>query len=309
MRIVSLLPSATELVCAIGLQSSLVGVSHECDFPPEVQNLPRVTRTKLHPRATSAQIDQLIKESVQSQTALFELDRDLILELRPDLIISQNLCNVCAVSQAEVQNVVDALGNNAKVLWLHARNLDEVMESIGIVGNAANASQPAQQLQRSLRARVNAVRERVESLSPTEPKPTVLLLEWLDPLYNGGHWNPELIELAGGIPVLCKAGEASQKIEWSDVLNEDPDVLLIACCGYSIDRAMDDIPSLVSLPRFGQLRCVDTGQVYLADGSQYFNRPGPRLVDTLELLAHTLHPTQFALPQYVEATARLKRAS
>lgn len=304
MRVVSLLPGATEILCLLGLEDCLVGVSHECDYPASVGNLPKVTRTRLSATADSALIDQQVRELGQTQAGLYELDREALAELKPDLIITQSLCSVCAVSEHEVLELARELPNQPQVVRLNPTTLDEVIACIRQVGRAAGVDERADAAVAELEARVAAVAAR-SHMAPGRPR--VLLLEWIAPPFCAGHWNPELVNLAGGEEVFGQAGARSRELEWDEVLAADPDVMIIACCGYSIDRTLDDLPKLVSYGGFAQLKCIGNGQVYLVDGSQFFNRPGPRLVDSLELLAHTLHPELHPLPEHLEPAVRIKR--
>lgn len=303
MRIVSLLPSATEIVCQLGLQDRLVGVSHECDYPPGVELLSKVTRTRLPPTLDSRQIDGQVKEFAQQEASLYELDYKSLIAIQPDLIVTQSVCSVCAVSKRDVLEVASLLLKPAEVVMLNPSNLNEVIGCILQVGKAAGVDSQAAAVVSELKARIDAVSERGRFLSK---RPSVLLLEWIDPPYCAGHWNPELVWLAGGQEVLGQPGGRSRELDWDEVLSADPDVMVIACCGLSIDRTLDDLPRLVSYGNFAQLKCISNGQVYLVDGSQYFNRPGPRLVDSLELLAHTLHPELHPLPLGLEAAVRMK---
>lgn len=281
MRIISLLPSATEIVCALGLESSLVGVTHECDYPLDVKTLPKVTRNKIPVTATSAEIDNMVREQLQTEASLYSLDEDLFASLKPDLIITQSLCNVCAVAESEVRSAVCRLSTKAQVINLEPTTLTEVMESISQVAEAAGATTQSESLIESLTDRVESVRA---SSRNVEHRPSVVLLEWIDPLFTAGHWNPELVELAGGIDLFGKKGQPSVRIEWKDLLAADPEILVISCCGYDAERAKQDLPILESHPGWSSLRCVKSNRVYFMDGSSYFSRPGPRLVDSLELL-------------------------
>lgn len=304
MRIVSLLPAATEMVCALGLEEQLVGVSHECDYPASVQSLPKVTRTRLAQGMSSDAIDAQVREMVATESALYELDQALIGQLRPDVIVTQSLCHVCAVSDREVDQAIRDLPQRPQVVRLGPQRLRDIFDGMRQVADACGVPSAYTAVE-ALEMRVARVAE--ASRATVEAKPTVLLLEWIDPLFSAGHWNPELIELAGGLPVLSQAGQASRRLDWSEVQAADPDVMIVACCGFSIDRTVEDMPTLVSYPGFGKLRCTHLGRVYLVNGSDYFNRPGPRLVDSLELLAHTLFPERHALSDTIECAVRVSR--
>jgi len=303
MRIVSLLPAATEMVCALGLEDHLVGVSHECDYPAHVQSLPKVTRTRLPLGMSSDAIDAQVREMVATESALYELDHPLIEQLQPDVIVTQSLCHVCAVPDSDVDRAISRLQIRPKVVRLAPQRLQDIFDGLREVADACDvpaAGAAVRALQQRV-ARVAAVTQAIAA------KPRVLLLEWIDPLFSAGHWNPELIELAGGLPVLSQAGQASRRLEWSEIQAADPDVMIVACCGFSIDRTVADMPTLVSYPGFGKLKCAESGRVHLVNGSDYFNRPGPRLVDSLELLAHTLFPDRFELGESIERAVRVSR--
>jgi iron complex transport system substrate-binding protein len=294
MRIVSLLPSATEIICALGLGDQLVGVTHECDYPPFVQQLPKVTKTLIPHNATSVEIDALVRERLKTDKALYTLNMEVLEQLRPDLIITQALCDVCAVAEAEVRAAACQLPGAPRVVNLEPMCLEDLYEAIRSVGEATGHEEAAERLIRSLRARVAAVKERTERIAY---KPRVTLLEWIDPPFTCGHWSPELVALAGGIEGTGKAGVPSRTMHWEELLHWQPEVLVIACCGYTVERTLQDMPLLEARPRWQELPCVRSGRVYIINGSHYFSRPGPRLVDSLEILAHTLHPDVHPLPE------------
>lgn len=289
MRIVSLYPAATEIICGLGLQSSLVGVSHECDFPAEIQSLPRVTRCLIPADATSGEIDRIVSERMAQQLPLYEVDRPRLLELKPDLVITQSLCRVCAINENDIVEALDP-AHPTQIKALSATTLAEVLESIETLGFLVERVAKAREIINALNDRVSQVQAAIKA---SQAKPRVVMLEWLDPLFSAGHWSPELIRLAGGEEVLGEAGQLSRKIDWQDVIQARPDVLLIACCGYSIERTKVDMDHLVSRSGFAELPAVRGGRVFLGDGNAFFNRPGPRLVDTLEMVAECLHPESF----------------
>lgn len=293
MRIVSLLPSATEIVCQLGLADQLVGVTHECDWPVEVRQLPKVTRSFIPKASTSREIDTLVRERMQTARALYSLELPVLAKLQPTLIVTQTLCDVCAVAEAEVRAAVSGLPGNPRVVNLEPTCLDEVFDSLRIVGEAAGCRPRAEAEVAKLKARVAAVAERSETI---KRRPRVVLLEWIDPPFSSGHWSPELVRLAGGDEALGVAGQRSRTLDWQDVVAARPDVLVIACCGFDVPRTLDDLPILRGYAGWGELPCVAAGRVYVVDGSAYFNRPGPRLVDSLEILAHALDPEVHPLP-------------
>lgn len=294
-RIVSLLPSATELVCALGLEHALVGISHECDHPPGVAGLPRVTHTRIAHDASSLEIDRQVREELAGSKALYGLDLARLRELAPTLLVTQSLCDVCAVGADEVDAALCRLPGSPRLFNLQPERLADIFDCIRGLGDAAGVPAAAAALQASLAARVEAVRRRSAGIAPAG-RPRVALVEWLAPWFDAGHWNPELVELAGGVPVCGRVGEPSTTLEWATLRALDPDVLFIACCGFGVDRALLDLPLVRALPGWDLLRAVRAGRVYVTDGNAYFNRPGPRIVDSLEILAHALHPAHHPLP-------------
>ncbi len=295
LRIVSLLPSATEMICALGLEEQLVGVTHECDYPATVARLPKVTRTRIPAEASSGEIDALVRERMKTERALYNLDMPTFEALRPDLIVTQTLCEVCAVAESEVRAAVCTLPAAPRIVNLEPQSLAEVFTAIGDVGAAAGVEEArVSAVIGGLRGRVEAVSRRSEGI---EARPRVALLEWIDPPFSCGHWSPELVRLAGGVEGLGEEGKASRTLRWDEVLAWRPEVVVIACCGFSVERALADVPILRSLPDWETLPAARAGRVYVIDGSQYFSRPGPRLVDSLEILAHALHPEIHPRPE------------
>lgn len=306
MRIVSLLPSATEIVCALGLEDQLVGVTHECDYPPSVSRLPKVTRTLVPHDAPSGEIDALVRQRLQSMQALYTLDMPALEGLRPDLIVTQALCDVCAVAEDEVRAAACLLPNSPRVINLEPETLDQVLAAIGQVGAAAGLHRYAEEVTGRLAARAEVVASRSAGL---QHRPRVALLEWLDPPFSCGHWSPELVRLAGGREGLGQEAEPSRALRWDEVAEWKPELVFIACCGFDVERTLGDLPALESIPAWHQLPAVQSGRVYVTDGSQYFSRPGPRLVDSLEILAHTLHPGVHPLPRGLPRPVRVSGAA
>lgn len=305
MRIVSLLPSATEIVCELGLGDGLVGVTHECDYPVFVRDLPKVTRTLIPHDASSGDIDALVRERLKTQRALYTLDMPTLERLRPDLLVTQALCDVCAVAEAEVTAAACSLPGRPRVINLEPTSLEDVLDTLRAVGRAAGVPDRAESVISALRSRVEAVSRRSERVVA---RPRVVLLEWLDPPFSCGHWSPELVRLAGGDEVIGQAGWPSRTLTWGEVSNGSPDVLVIACCGFTLERTLDDLPRLTASPGWADLPAVRAGRVYVTDGNAYFSRPGPRLVDSLEILAHALHPDIHPLPRALSAARRLTPA-
>ncbi len=294
-RIVSLLPSATEIVCALGLREALVGVSHECDFPADVGSLPRVTRTRIAHEATSREIDGQVRRALAETRALYSLNPELLPALAPELLVTQSLCEVCAVGADEVAAALCRLPGAPRLFTLQPERLGDILDGIRALADAAGVPQAGESVVAALAARIDAVRARSAAL-PSTARPRVALVEWLDPLFGAGHWNPELVEAAGGVPVYGRGGAPSTTLAWDDFRARDPDVIFIACCGFDVARTLADLPLARALPGWPALRAVRDGRVYLSDGNAYFNRPGPRIVDSLEILAHALHPEIHPLP-------------
>ncbi len=289
-RTVSLLPAATEIVGALGLMDDLLAVSHECDFPEEVNRKPRVTHCEIHNQGLdSAAIDRWVSERLQTNGTLYTLDERLLRELAPELILTQKLCDVCAPAYDSVEAMARALPSRPRVLNLEPRDLRGVLGCIEQVAEAMGHLARGVALCRGLQQRIDAVVHRVAGRT----RPSVFLMEWAEPIYNSGHWNPELIRLAGGEAVLSAEGEYSVRVRWEDLRQADPEVLVIACCGHSIERTRQDVPLLEALPGWHEMRAVRNRRTYLANGSAYFSRPGPRIVDSLEMLASVIHPDVF----------------
>ena len=289
MRIVSLLPSATEIVCQLGLQPQLVGVTHECDYPPGVSALPKVTTTLIPKHASSGEIDALVRERLVDNSALYSLNMEILADARPELIVTQALCDVCAVAETEVRAAARALPGGARVVNLQPMSLQDVFDTLLLVGKATDSLQRARDEVAALQARVDAVRARSRQLTAAQ-QPSVAFLEWIDPPFNAGHWTPELIAIAGGRDCIGNLHRPSVTTAWDAIVAAKPDVMFIALCGFDVDRARMDLPLLARNPGWATLPCARNRRVYLADGNAYFSRSGPRLVDSLELLAHALHP-------------------
>jgi iron complex transport system substrate-binding protein len=306
VRIVSLLPSATEIICALGLEDRLVGVTHECDFPASVQQLPKVTRTLIPTEASSGGIDRLVRERLQTNRALYTLDLPVLHGLRPDLIVTQALCDVCAVAEDEVRTAACMLPGSPRVINLEPQTLSDVLASIRQVAAAAGVDRQADEAIRGLTARVETVVARTAAL---QRRPRVALLEWLDPPFSCGHWSPELVRLAGGVEGLGQEGRPSRTLCWDDVLTWQPEIVFIACCGFSVERTLCDLPAVQGVPGWQGMPAVRSGRVYVTNGSHYFSRPGPRLVDSLEILAHALHPDVHPLPAGLPVPVRLHKSA
>lgn len=295
MRIVSLVPHATELLFALGLGPQVVGVTHECDFPEAAQVLPRVTADRLPAGLTSGEIDAAVREATEASGSIYRLDDDRLAELAPDLIVTQALCPVCAVSYEEVTEVARDLPSCPKVIALDPRTLGESMGDIRTIAQATGARDAALDLVARQRARIDAVRRAVRDVAE---RPRVAAVEWLDPVFVAGHWTPQLIELAGGTDILGMPGEHSEQVDWATLRAAAPEVVVCMPCGYDAPRAQLEAELFAH-----ELRRLEARQVVAVDAAASFSRPGPRLVDGLELLGHLLHPERVPAPAGLQALA------
>jgi iron complex transport system substrate-binding protein len=290
-RIVSLLASATEIVCALGFERNLVGRSHECDFPESVRGLPVCSAPRLDVEAGGRRIDEQVKARLAEALSIYRVDGALLRALRPDLIVTQTLCEVCAVSPKDVeQAVAKTLGHGARLVSTDAADLAGVFDDIARVAGALQVPERAAVLGEQLRERMQVVATRAATLPD---RPRAACIEWIDPLMAAGNWVPELIGMAGGRNLFGEAGRHSPWLTWEALRDADPDVIVVMPCGFDLDRARREIGPLIGLPGWGDLRAVRGGRVALADGQQYFNRPGPRLAESLQILAEILHPGAF----------------
>jgi iron complex transport system substrate-binding protein len=284
-RIISLLPSATEIAYALGLADRVVGVTHECDFPPEAKAKPHLTSSALPVAGTPAEIDRHVRASLHEGSSLYALDTDLLERLTPDLIVTQELCEVCAVSYEIVARAARRVRSDPRVVSLEPSSLEDVYANIATVGELTGTQTAATALVARLRARASAL----EAHFADRARPRALVLEWTDPPMSGGHWTPGLVQLAGGMPVLGNPGANSRVIVWDEIAIADPDVIIVAPCGFDLDATLRAVALLADVPHWRTLRAVGAGRTYAIDGNAYVNRPGPRLVDTAELFATALH--------------------
>ncbi len=290
MRIVSLLPSATEMVYALGLAENLVGVTHECDYPPGARGKPATVRNVLPIETmTQGEIDAAVSDRLRQGLGLYELDADRIDQLSPDLIITQSLCDVCAPSGNEIEQLLGRLRKRPKLVWMSPSNLAGIEANIMELGAATRREAEAARLVEEGRARLARL---AAATSAIEHRPRVFCMEWLDPVYCSGHWVPEMVRLAGGIDGLGQEGGDSLRISWQSVLDWSPEVLIFMPCGYRLEAALDAAPPLGELPGYAGLPAVRNGRVYVVDANAYFARPGPRVIEGAELLAHLIHPDQ-----------------
>ncbi len=336
-RIASLLASGTEIIYALGLGDRLVAVSHECDYPAEAARKPRVTRTLVDAAAGSRQIDEQVREMSADGAALYEIDATRLAALQPDLIVTQAQCDVCAVRYADVVCAVETVPelHGAQVVALNPHSYGDIFDDILRVGQAAGCPGEADLLTAKLKARVDNVRTKAAAAAAKVGRPRVVGLEWLDPIMVAGNWMPEMIDLAGGVPVgvaaevtgsgvdfAASAGGGtktpdgreidsqplprySQYTPWPAIVAEDPDVIVVMPCGFDLERTLAEAALLPRLPGWHDVAAVRAGGVYAVDGNAYFNRSGPRMVDSLEILAHLIHPEAFPPPRDARAYARV----
>jgi len=291
-RIISLLPSATEIVAALGFGEHLVGRSHECDFPPGVEKLAVCSSTKVPVDGTSSEIDQRVKKIVAEGLSVYRVDADRLLHLQPDLILTQTQCAVCAVTPRDLEQALCSwTGAQPRILSLEPNNLDDVWNDFCRVGGALAVPGRADELIDSLKSRLAVISEMARA---AKLRPTVAAIEWLKPLMAGGNWMPELIEFAGGRSLFAKAGEHSNWLDWATLIEADPAVILLVPCGFKIAQTIRDLNLLTENPAWENLRAVRQRCVFLIDGHHFFNRPGPRLVESAEIVAEILHPEIFA---------------
>ena len=291
MRIVSLLPSATEIVAALGALHELVGVSHACDYPPPVTRLPRLTSTHVDGAAAPDAIDRDVREAAERGMALYTVDESLLASLRPDVIVTQALCDVCAVRETDVRAVASRLAPAPTVVTLSGTSIDGIFADIERVGAAIGAADEAEELIPGLRARLRSVHERLSTARA--PRPRVAVLEWTDPVYTAGHWVPEMVHRAGGLEVLAKPGEHSRAIALADVEAQSPEMLVFAPCGYGLERATREAEAVLARAEWRWARDLAT---WVIDANALASRPGPRVVEGVEVLASVMHPGLFGAP-------------
>ena len=290
-RIVSLIPSGTEIVCALGCRAQLVGRSHECDFPSDITQLPVCTQTTVHPEGTSQAIHTQVSKRLQAALSLYEVLVDRMQDLRPDVILTQTQCEVCAVSADEVQRALrDLIGSSPTLISLGAQDLSGAWDDLTRVAEGLGQQAAGQSFLKQAHQRMGDIADRSQQ-QPTPP--TVACIEWMEPLMAAGNWVPELVHIAGGESVFGQPGKHAHWITWEALAASDPDILVLMPCGFSMSRIQAELPVMISHPLWPQLRAVRRQKVYLTDGNQFFNRPGPRLVESLEILAEIFHPTPF----------------
>lgn len=302
-RIVSLLPSATEMVCALGLEKQLVAVSHSCDFPPAVRSKPVATRSMLPPNLGMFEIDAEVTRRLRNGESLYEVDEDVLRGLEPDLLVTQDLCEVCAVSPKDLTAILARLANPPRVVGLTPKSLEGIFENLRHLGELTDRRDRADALIEQARARLAAVNAKARQLPD---RPRVFCMEWIDPPYCCGHWVPEMIELAGGVDALARHGTDSVRVTWQHICDWAPEVLIVMPCGFDLGNTASLAACLPAQPGWADIPAVRAGRVFAVDANSYFARPGPRVVDGTELLAHLIHPDAFDWKGPSDAFVRLR---
>jgi len=303
MRVCTLFPAATEIVFALGFGDSLVGASHECNYPAAASKLPSVTSSKVPAGLSSAEIDRVVTAILQDGGSLYGLDTALLDRLAPDLIITQALCEVCALSSDEVRHAFSALACKPQLLSLQANSLASILDDIRTVAVALGRGDRGERLVGSLQARIEAIARITQGVTY---RPRVFCMEWVDPPYCGGHWMKELVEIAGGDDALAVRHRPSSRVAWQDVLDFAPEIIVLTCCGFDVERASRESWILAGFPGAHGLPAIRNNQVFATDSAAYFARPGPRIVDSLEILAHIIHPEMISAPQLPGAFRKLR---
>ena len=290
MRVLSLIASSTEIIHSLGCGDKLIGRSHECDYPPSVVDLPYCTEPRFNVAGSSVEIDNRVKSILQEALSVYRIDEQKLIELSPDLIVTQSQCDVCAVSLSDVENAVSKmLDKNPQIVSLEPNQLSDIWDDIQKVASALNVKEKGDSLVSAMRERINTLSRMVGNLK----RRTVACIEWVEPLMAAGNWVPELVEIAGGINLFGLKGKHSPWMEFEDLIDKDPDIIIIMPCGYDINKSKEEMETMKNFPEWINLKAVQNGKVYLTDGNQYFNRPGPRLVDSLEILIEIIHLDKF----------------
>jgi iron complex transport system substrate-binding protein len=290
-RVISLLPAATEIICALDSENCLVGISHECDFPDQISHLPKCTSTFIHSKLSSLEIDQMVAQQALAGLSLYQLDWELIKSLQPDLIITQDQCKVCAIHLDDLKAQIQlALGYPVAIISINPSTIEDIFLNIKEIAKALSKSELAETLLEDYQDRLDLIAHKVKHV---KQKPSLVFIEWLDPLMTAGHWTPSLISLAGAHCLLSNPGLNSEKITWSDLQQADPDFILIAPCGFNLARIEQEIHLLQANPHWAALKAVRENRVFIADGNAFFNRPGPRIIDSAEIIAEILQVNQF----------------
>jgi iron complex transport system substrate-binding protein len=300
LRIASLLPSTTEILCALGLEENIVGITHECDFPESIQNLPHLTASRIsHETMSSAEIDHAVRSQLDGHGSIYNLNEKLLAELKPDLILTQELCEVCAVSYKTVQKAAKMFVADTKVVSLEPNTIGDIFENIKTVGELCGIGEKAESVVADLKNRLAEVREKTKDLLN---RPKVFMLEWLEPPFAPGHWTPEQVEIAGGICLLGKAGEKSKATTYKRIFEEQPEILVLIPCGFYTKDIVRQLAETKFPSNWRELPAIKNENVWAMDASAYFSRPAPRVVDGTEILAKIFHPDIFGVPSEAEAT-------
>src|SRR6266567_545720 len=300
MRIVSLLPSATEIAFALGLEEQVVAVSHECDYPPEASKRPILTKSAIHQKIhASHEIDE---EVARRGGDIYEIDEKLLESLKPDLILTQELCAVCAVSYTKVKEAARVLEADTRIISLEPTSLEEIVDNILLVGKTTGKLEGARELGSQLLSRIHAVKSKTRNL---RSRPRVFFMEWLQPPWAGGHWIPQMVDYAGGFEGLGRLGKPSHRIEWTEVLDYQPEIIVVSPCGFDLNGVMGELHELASYSGWESIPAYKSRNIYAVNASAYFSRPGPRIVDGLELLAHIIHPELFPETPRADAVKRI----
>ena len=299
------MPAATEIAAALELMEDVVGVSHECDFPSEANTRPRVTNCPVHNAGlASKEIDQWVGRALRESGTIYTIDEPLLRELRPDVILTQKLCDVCAVGYGTVARLAETLPGPPRVVNLEPSSLSDIFDDIRRIARACGVAERAEELFARLSGRMEVVRKRAAHVAS---QPRCFLMEWVDPPFCSGHWGPELVEIAGGHDPLGRKHQPSAQIDWQEVLEARPEIIVLALCGYDVDLALRDYELLREFPEFDSLPAARTGEIYLVNASAYFARPGPRVIDSIEILAGILHPKEF--PEFAFRNSQVKRVA
>lgn len=289
MKIASLLPSCTEIAYALGLGDTIVGVSHECDFPEQAKSKLVLTKSKINSYGRSNQIDKDVLNIVKQGLSVYDIEENKLKELNPDIILTQDQCEVCAVSLKDVQEATNKYICNAKIISLKPETLNDILNDIQTIGKSTNKEIEAKELIKNLKERTDYIRDKTKLAK----KPKICVIEWIEPIMVAGNWVPDMIEIAGGINLIGQHGKHSKKIDLNEILNYQPDKIIIAPCGFKVYQTMNDIDFLTEKPEWNQLNAVKNNEVYIIDGNAYLNRPSQRIIDTLEILASIIHPELF----------------
>jgi len=302
IKIISLLPAATEIICALGLERLLIGRSHECDYPKSVKSLPVCSSAKFLPGINSMEIDRQVKEILSDSLSIYSVDKELIKSLEPDFIITQAQCEVCAVSLKDVELAMeDLLEKDCKIISLEPHGLSDIYRDIQQLADQLGVETAGAELLELSEERINIIRHKLKFIVE---KPRVACIEWLSPLMIAGNWTPEIIEIAGGTPILAEKGKHSGYINFENLQSENPDIIVLIPCGFSIQRTLMEINLMLELPGWKELKAVQENRIYIADGNQYFNRSGPRITDSIEIMAEIINPKQFIFGYETEGWIR-----